>query len=386
MFHEGMQVQCRRVATPINPYAVCSFPFPRKVCGLPVRRGRLWSKTHTWLTLSVHQNRLIAGTVNALPSFVNRSELHSERSDAGEVQSLRTAHYNATLTMVKEVHDDLRIMRVVTDRRFPPFQPGQYVALGLGDWEPRVAGVDEERRDPQKQARLIKRAYSISCSLFNPSGNLVRVADFPYLEFYVSLVRHSERRPPALTPRLFALRERDRLFVESHAAGSYTLESVQDNDNVLFLATRTGEAPHNAMIAELLARSHRGQIASAVSVRYQKDAGYHIAHLALARRYPNYKYLIFTTREPENLDPSHPRFCGKRFLQDLVASGELEQHTSIPLDPTRTQVFLCGNPAMIGIEMGGSIVPAGMVDELSLRGFRLDEPHLRGNIHTEHYW
>jgi Flavodoxin reductases (ferredoxin-NADPH reductases) family 1 len=288
--------------------------------------------------------------------------------------------------MVKQVHEDLRIMRFVTDKRFPPFQAGQYVALGLGDWEPRVTGVDEERRDHLNKHRLIKRAYSISCSLFHPSGNLVRVTDCPYLEFYVSLIRHSDVGPPALTPRLFALKEGDRLFVESHAAGRYTLEGVQDNDNVLFLATGTGEAPHNAMVAELLARSHRGQIASVVSVRYQKDAAYVVAHQEMARRFPNYKYLVSTTREPENLDPSHPRFCGKRFLQDLASSGELEELSAIPLDPARTQVFLCGNPAMIGIEKGGRIVPGGMVEALSLRGFRLDEPHSRGNIHTEHYW
>lgn len=288
--------------------------------------------------------------------------------------------------MVKEVHDDLRIIRVVTDQPFPPFQAGQYVALGLGDWEPRVSGVDEERRDSLKKHRLIKRAYSISCSLFHPSGNLVRVTDCPYLEFYVSLIRHSESRPPALTPRLFALQEGDRLFVESHAAGRYTLEGVEEDDDLLFLATGTGEAPHNAMLTEVLARPHQGRIASAVSVRYRKDAAYDVAHQELVRRYPNYKNLVVTTREPENLDLFHSRHCGKRYLQDLVASGELEELTGIPLDPSRAQVFLCGNPAMIGVEKGGRIVPGRMAAALSLRGFRLDAPHSRGNIHTENYW
>jgi ferredoxin/flavodoxin---NADP+ reductase len=310
----------------------------------------------------------------------------SERPAAEDIRSLREANYNAAVTMITQVHDDLRIMRVVTDRKFPTFQPGQFVALGLGDWEPRVTGVDEERRDPLKKHRLIKRAYSISCSLFHPSGSLVRVSDCPYLEFYVSLIRHSELGAPALTPRLFALKEGDRLFVASHAAGRYTLEGVQDDNNLLFLATGTGEAPHNAMIAELLARSHQGRIASAVSVRYLQDAAYHVANKELARRYPNFKYLVSTTREPENLDTSHPHFSGKRYLQDLVVSGELEQHAGIPLDPVRTQVFLCGNPAMVGIEQGGRTAPGGMVEVLSLRGFRHDEPHSRGNIHTEHYW
>lgn len=317
---------------------------------------------------------------------MNTSVTISERPAAEDIRSLREANYNAAVTMIKQVHNDLQIMRVVTDQPFPPFQAGQYVALGLGDWEPRVTGVDEERRDPLKIHRLIKRAYSISCSLFHPSGNLVRPTDCPYLEFYVSLIRHSVLGAPALTPRLFALKKGDRLFVASHAAGRYTLEGVRDDENVLFLATGTGEAPHNAMIADLLGRSHRGRIASAVSVRFQMDAAYYLAHKELARRYPNYKNLVITTREAENLDPSQPRFCGKRYFQDLLASAELEHLTGIPLDPARTQVFLCGNPAMIGIQKGGRIVPGGMIEALSRRGFRNDEPHSRGNLHTEHYW
>lgn len=299
---------------------------------------------------------------------------------------LREKYYNATVSMVKKTHDDLRIMRVLTDRPFPLFQPGQYVALGLGDWEPRVAGVDEERLDAPRNHHLFKRAYSISCSLFHPTGGPVRAADCPYLEFYISLVRHSELRPPALTPRLFALREGDRLFVESHAAGRYTLEGVRDGDDLLFLATGTGEAPHNAMIAELLARSHRGRIASAVSVRYKRDASYRVAHEELARRFSNYRYLVVTTREAENLDPSHRHYCGKRYLQDLLATGDLERLTLVHLDPAKSQVFLCGSPAMIGIEKGGRIVPGRMVDALSKRGFQQDQSHFRGNIRTEHYW
>jgi ferredoxin--NADP+ reductase len=40
-------------------------------------------------------------------------------------------------------------------------------------------------------------------------------------------------------------------------------------------ATGTGEAPHNAMIAELLARHHAGPIVSAVGARNRAEPGYH---------------------------------------------------------------------------------------------------------------
>lgn len=310
---------------------------------------------------------------------------NSKLLTADEIRSLREEFYNATVTSIVKPHADLWILRVVADRLFPPFQPGQYVALGLGEWEPRVAGVDDEPLDPHARHHLIKRAYSISCSVLDPDGNLVQTDQCPYLEFYVSLVRHASTRPPALTPRLFHLQEGDRLFVEGHAKGTYTLEGVNMDDNVLFLATGTGEAPHNAMIAELLARSHRGRIVSAVCVRVHQEAAYRSAHEELARQHPNYQYLVVTTREPENLNPSHPQFVGKRYLQDLVASGELEQKTGLNLNPERTQVFLCGSPAMIGVEKG-TIIAGAMVDVLAKRGFCLDQPNSPGNIHMEHYW
>jgi ferredoxin--NADP+ reductase len=220
---------------------------------------------------------------------------------------------------------------------------------------------------------------------------LRRAEDFPYLEFYVTLVRHAVKRPPALTPRLFALRPGDRLFVEQHTAGHYTLEPLRPNDDVFFFATGTGEAPHNAMVAQLLARGHRGRIVNAVSVRLRGDAAYHSTHKELMRRFPNYHYQVLTTREPENLDASRPDYAGKQYLQDIVRSGALEHTTAVPLDPARAHVFLCGSPAMIGVSRAAvsgrqGTAAESMLDLLLARGFRPDEPNRPGTVHFERYW
>ncbi len=66
------------------------------------------------------------------------------------------------------------------------------------------------------------------------------------------------------------------------------------------------------------------------------------------KRFPQYRYLPFTTRDPENLDPSHPKYVGKQYLQDLFTSGQLAEAAGDDLSPSNTHVFLCGNPAMIG--------------------------------------
>jgi ferredoxin--NADP+ reductase len=308
---------------------------------------------------------------------------------AEQVAALRARHYSATLASITQVHSDLAILRVVPDGGLMPFVAGQYVSLGLGNWEPRVAGVDPESLDAAQRQRLSKRAYSISCSLVDDAGTVRRVQDFPYLEFYVALVRHAARRPPALTPRLFALAPGSRLLVEPRAIGHYTLAGVPDEADIVFFATGTGEAPHNAMIAELLASGHRGRIASAVCVRERRDAAYEPVHRELARRYENYHYLVLTTREPENLYRTHPHYVGKQYLQDMVRSGQFERETQIPLDPAQVHVFLCGSPAMIGLGPQASPtapLAGSMLELLQSSGFVPVSPGGPGNLHFERYW
>ena len=308
-----------------------------------------------------------------------------------ETDRLRRLHYNAALEKVFEVHPELRILRVRPDDGVPVFEPGQYTALGLGNWEPRVADTQEETLTPEQQTKMARRAYSISCSLLDEDGKPRRPADFPYLEFYVALVRRAEKRPPALTPRLFAMQPGDRLYVQPKIAGSYTLAEVKPDDNVVFLATGTGEAPHNAMAAELLGRGHAGRIAQVTTTRYRKDLAYRDTQHELERRFANYRYLTLTTREPENLDPSVPNYIGKRYLQAFIQSGEFEQQSGIPLKPGAVHVFLCGNPAMIGVPLkqpDGQFrpQPGGVIELLEQRGLHADQPRKPGNIHFERYW
>jgi len=299
-----------------------------------------------------------------------------------------TAQYNAVVSDVHQCHSHLRILRVLPDRGPLRFEPGQYGVLGLGNWEPSVCGS----APPVSVPRLIKRAYSFSSPLLDESERLVRPADCPWLEFYITLVEPLPDHPPGLTPRLFRLVAGDRLFVGERAHGRYTLARVRPVDAVVFAATGTGEAPHNAMVAELLARGHEGPIVSATTVRYRRDLGYLHAHRRLEAAYKQYRYLALTTREPENLNPGVPAYVGKRHLQDLFASGDFERMAGLTLDPGTTHVFLCGNPAMVGLprrDAEGKWAfprPRGMVEVLTERGFQLDQPGQPGNIHVESYW
>jgi ferredoxin--NADP+ reductase len=219
--------------------------------------------------------------------------------------------------------------------------------------------------------------------------NLFEVEKKNWLEFYIVLVRESDKdKPPAFTPRLFMLKEGDRIFLSEKITGHFTLDPVQQGDTVIFLATGTGEAPHNYMLWELLHRGHTGKILSACCVRYRKDLAYLGIHERLMQRYPQYKYLSLTTREADTVK-------NKVYIQDLIQSGQLEEHLGQVLDPARTHVFLCGNPSMIGVPQkdratGERVYPKtlGVIEILEKRGFRTDQPQakIKGNIHFEEYW
>lgn len=307
----------------------------------------------------------------------------------GQLNELREKHYNATLAYLHKPHPELAILRVRPDFAIPLHKPGQYSTLGLGYWEPRAPGCQEETVKPGEETKLIRRAYSISHPVLGEQGGLRSGEQHDWLEFYVVLVRDSDGpAAPALTPRLFMLREGERLFLGERITGHYTLDTVQPGDTVLFLATGTGEAPHNYMLWELLRRGHQGRILSACCVRYRRDLAYVATHEELMKQHPHYTYLSLTTREAETVNQ-------KVYIQDLITSGQLEERLGNPLDPPKTHVFLCGNPKMIGVpardKATGERVypqPLGVIEILEKRGFQTDQPQIKfkGNIHFEEYW
>jgi ferredoxin/flavodoxin---NADP+ reductase len=305
-----------------------------------------------------------------------------------ECAALRQKHYNATVASLKLSHEDLMIVRIRPDFAVPKHHAGQYSTLGMGFWEPRAEGCQPENPKPGDEKKLIRRAYSLSCSVLDEAGELLDLNEADWVEFYIVLVRETDKNPPALTPRLFCLKEGDRLYLGEKITGHYTLDPVKPTDNVVFLSTGTGEAPNNYMTWELLRRGHEGPILSACCVRYRRDLAYVTMHEQLMKRFPRYTYLSLTTREAADL--GH-----KVYIQDLITSGQLEERLGAPLDSARTHVYLCGNPKMIGVpstDRGTGAVsypqPQGVVQILSQRGFTMDQPglKLKGNIHFEEYW
>lgn len=316
----------------------------------------------------------------------------SENEPQIDFDALRMRHYNATLVERIDCHENLARFRVRPDGGAPSFQPGQYVTLGLGMWEPRLEGTQEEVVPEKKLSRLAKRAYSISCPLLDTEGRIAPVDSIDYLEFYITLVRAAGspgKSAPVLTPRIFCLAEGDRIAVGKKIVGTYTLGEIASDATVLMLGTGTGEAPHNAMTATLLSAGHTGRIVNACCGRYLGDLAYLAQHQLLMDQFSNYRYLPCTTREPINIDPDAPGYIGKQYLQKLFTSGQLAEAADDPLSPENTYVFLCGNPDMIGYVPPGGKPPAtpGMLPLLEAAGFRQEhDSDGPGRIQFEKYW
>jgi ferredoxin--NADP+ reductase len=307
-----------------------------------------------------------------------------------EIAEARQKRYNGTVVGLQKPHSDLMVLRIKPDFPRPAHRAGQYCTLGLGNWEPRVPGCQSENLKEGDEKKVVRRAYSLSCSILDEGEQIADLGQTDYVEFYITLVREGSdpAKPPALTPRLFMMREGDRIAIGEKITGHYNLEHIKPTDNVLLLGTGTGEAPHNYMVWEMLQNGHQGKIIHACCVRLKKDLGYLDTHQKLMAKYPNYTYFPLTTREADTI--SH-----KIYIQDLITGGLLEEKLGAPLDASNTHVFLCGNPKMIGVPTKNKETgereypqPPGVIEILEKRGFTTDNAaqKIKGNIHFEEYW
>ncbi|NQY56570.1 MAG: hypothetical protein HRT86_08815 [Ilumatobacteraceae bacterium] len=315
-----------------------------------------------------------------LPDPPTRGERRARHQPA--LDELRDEFYNATITHFEPTHSDLWVLRVKPDAGDTSYLPGQYASLGLGYWEERIDDADDPEAE-ERWDKLIRRSYSISSRMFDDHGYLTDDNALDELEFYIVLVEPTPDNVPGLTPRLALKKVGDRIYLGPKVAGRYTLRAVTDpTAEVVFFSTGTGEAPHNGMVVELLRKGHTGPIVSAVTVRANSDLGYAEQHRELERRYHNYHYLAMPTREPD---------IPKRYLQDLIRDDDFGTKLGIELSPVTTHVYLCGNPAMIGVpeEVDGELTfpeTTGVVELLTERGFTIDRRNQPGNIHYEEYW
>ena len=305
------------------------------------------------------------------------------------------AEYNATVSSRVEVAPGLIILRVAPDKLPFEFRSGQYVVLGLKASEPRIdeseaeapsvvagpvesptleaslaaviAGTEESRAAVDAQAasvaaatadpdRMIRRAYSIASE---------SRAD-EYLEFYLTVVMSGE-----LTPRLFNLAIKDRLYVGPKAVGVFTLDKAPGK-HILMIGTGTGLAPYMSMLRSELVCNGARIFVVVHGARFSWDLGYRTELTGLARHCRNFCYVPVITRPQEDVT-----WRGRSgYLQNVIASNAIQGETGLALTPDNFDIFLCGNPGMI----------ATVIEWAGIQGFVRDRGHDIGTLHTEEYW
>jgi len=266
------------------------------------------------------------------------------------------AELNSTVTMRYEINHGLLVLQVTPDEELPPFKAGQYGVLGLPGSAPRSPYADPEET-PADPDKLIKRAYSVTSSSVHGR----------YLEFYIALVRTG-----ALTPRLFAARDGDRIWLGRKVVGMFTLDDVPEGHDVVFVATGTGLAPYVSMLRSAYKFDADRTTVVCHASRVSWDLGYRSELEGMSARFDGFHYLPII--DEKGRDPIWAGRVG--FVNSFFEDGTVAECLGHELDPDQTSVFLCGNPLMI----------ESMEELLTGRGFTEHSRKNPGNIFVEKYW
>ncbi|MEX0652779.1 MAG: ferredoxin--NADP reductase [Phycisphaeraceae bacterium] len=276
-------------------------------------------------------------------------------------ETLPAQMLNATLVSREDINEELAIFRVRPDSgEVPAFEPGQYTTLGLALTPEEADEVMPTRSGkPHAKPKLLVRAYSIA----SPPKQRA------YLEFFLVVVPDG-----ALTPRLWKLREGDRLFMGPKITGKFTLDDIPPGKDLIMIATGTGLAPFLSMLHQYRHTNRWRRFVVIHGTRLAADLGYRAELERIAAEDPSVYYIPTVTREPNN---SNWQGLRGRIHIALEPARYTEITEGGEITPEQCHVFLCGNPAMI----------EQVTAELGERGFvTKDRDHPEGTIHFESYW
>ncbi len=256
--------------------------------------------------------------------------------------------YDATLIERQDLTSSLAIFKIRPDEPYtdeaPWFVPGQYVTLGLNNFE-------------QPQLGSVRRPMSIVSA---PQESAV-------MEFYIRFVNHPESDNP-LTHLLWKTQAGDRIFMRPKAVGRFTLPHTVGEDDPrikICVAAGTGLAPFVSMVRSDTLRDPAADLSTYAILHgasYPDDLGYQ-EELGQLVEHNGLRYMTTISRPKEA--PHWQGDCGRvedYFLADRL--GQLEQR--IGLDPGQltaktTAIFICGLQGTIGQTisrlMGRGFVP-----------------------------
>jgi ferredoxin-NADP reductase len=218
--------------------------------------------------------------------------------------------YNARLVRRVDQTGDLATVWVKLDGPPIPFEPGQYMTIGVF--------ADE---------KLWQRPYSVASA--------PREAGDGGYEFYVRLVPI-----PRFTTLLWRLPEGHAMRMIG-PKGRFMLEPDDDRTH-LFVSTGTGVAPFISMLKELHFSGRPRETVMLHGCSYVDELGYRDMLESWERdgTYP-LRYVPTISR------PGDPRNAGWAGRTGRAEGVVLDLCRELDLRPERTVVYICGNPEMI---------------------------------------
>jgi ferredoxin--NADP+ reductase len=218
--------------------------------------------------------------------------------------------YNARLVRWEDQTDDLAYCWVKFDAEPTPFEPGQYMTIGLF-----------------ADGKLWQRPYSVASA--------PRVAGDEGYEFYVRLVPINR-----FTTLLWRVDEGHRMRMIG-PKGRFMLEPDDDRTH-LYLSTGTGIAPFISMVRQTMADGKPRRTVLVNGCSYVDELGYR-DEMKRWEGDPAYRF----TYVPTISRPAEPRNAGWTGRSGRVEAVVESICHDLHLRPDSTVVYICGNPDMI---------------------------------------
>jgi ferredoxin-NADP reductase len=225
--------------------------------------------------------------------------------------------YNASLVARSDETESLGYFTVKFDGEATPFEPGQYMTIG-------VYVADETS---PIGSRIVQRPYSVAS---DPG-----VAGSEGYEMYVRLVEGG-----LFTPLLFRLPLGHRMRMIG-PKGKFTLHPDDDRTH-LFISSGTGNAPFVSMMKALLREGRPRRAVFLNGVSYARDLGYRSLVEGWERNggYP----VTFIPTVSRASAPENAGWAGRWGRVESIVAPVVEE---LGLTPDNSIAYICGNPDMI---------------------------------------
>src|SRR6187200_2680899 len=241
--------------------------------------------------------------------------------------------YNARLVRREDMTESLSYFWVRFDGEPTPFEPGQYMTIGV-----------------MVDGKIVQRPYSVASPPFTAGSD--------GYEFYVRVVVGG-----TFTPLLWQLPVGQKMRMIG-PKGKFMLRPGDERTHI-FISSGTGNAPFVSMMRQALHDGTERKVVFLNGVSYAHELGYKDL-LEGWERSGEYPVRFIPTVSRPN-DPANAAWLGRTGRVETILAPVLDE---LGLTPANSVAYICGNPDMI----------LAAEETLLGRGYPEDQ------VHKELYW